>query len=207
MIKQVILGAALLVAMTSLPAISAYANNGQGQGQGQNNGNNTKVFVCKYVGTPGVDERLQTGNNPISVSVNAIKDYKGVGSYFVDAQGRSFVLAEDTRTGGGQEGEPSADQCPAPVVPDDSDSPGNPDTPGEPGKGDITPPAQNQTPSPVEVKATMARTTLPVAASGAETLPDTAGDHTLAIALIAAGLATIVTGLIIGINALYRHSV
>ena len=27
-----------------------------------------KVFVCKYVGTPGVDERLQTGDNPISVS-------------------------------------------------------------------------------------------------------------------------------------------
>ncbi|MFY9227700.1 MAG: hypothetical protein WAO28_00005, partial [Candidatus Microsaccharimonas sp.] len=33
-----------------------------------------KVFVCKYVGTPGVDERLQTGNNPISVSVNAIQN-------------------------------------------------------------------------------------------------------------------------------------
>ena len=31
-----------------------------------------KVFVCKYVGKPGDDERLQTGQNPISVSVNAI---------------------------------------------------------------------------------------------------------------------------------------
>ena len=33
---------------------------------------NAKWFVCKYVGTPGVDEALQTGNNPISVSENAI---------------------------------------------------------------------------------------------------------------------------------------
>ena len=29
-----------------------------------------KVFVCKYVGTPGVNERLQTGGNPIDVSIN-----------------------------------------------------------------------------------------------------------------------------------------
>lgn len=71
-----------------------------------------KVFVCKYVGTPGVSERLQTGNNPISVSVNAIPDYQGVGSYFADAQGRSYVLSEDTRTGGGQEGEPDISECP-----------------------------------------------------------------------------------------------
>ena len=76
-----------------------------------------KVFVCKYVGTPGVDERLQTGNNPISVSVNAIPDYQGVGSYFADAHGRSYVLAEDNRTGGGQEGEPSVSECPAPDGP------------------------------------------------------------------------------------------
>lgn len=75
-----------------------------------------KVFVCKYVGKPGVDEVLQTGNNPISVSVNAIKNYAGVGSYFNDAQGRSYVLAEDTRTGGGQEGEPSVSQCPVPTT-------------------------------------------------------------------------------------------
>lgn len=72
-----------------------------------------KVFVCKYVGTPGVDEVLQTGNNPQSVSVNAIPDYQGVGSYFADAHGRSYVLSEDTRTGGGQEGVPDVSECPA----------------------------------------------------------------------------------------------
>ena len=67
-----------------------------------------KVFVCKYVGTPGVNESLQTGQNPIDVSINAIKDYNGVGSYFNDQQGRSYVLAEDI----GQP-DPSVSQCPA----------------------------------------------------------------------------------------------
>lgn len=67
-----------------------------------------KVLVCKYVGTPGVGERLQTGQNPISVSIAAINGYQGVGSYFNDAQGRSLVLAEDV----GQD-EPSASQCPS----------------------------------------------------------------------------------------------
>jgi LPXTG-motif cell wall-anchored protein len=74
-----------------------------------------KVFVCKYVGTPGVDERLQTGNNPISVSINAIPDPEGdgvhVGDQFPDAHGRSVVIAFDT----GQP-EPDVSQCPQPVV-------------------------------------------------------------------------------------------
>ena len=78
---------------------------------------NVKVFVCKYVGTPGVNEILQTGNNPISVSVNSIPNYSGVGSYFADAQGRSYVLAEDTRQGGGQTGEPNVSNCPRPEGP------------------------------------------------------------------------------------------
>jgi hypothetical protein len=56
----------------------------------------TKVFVCKYVGTPGVDERLQTGNNPISISINALPAGVGVGDSFADSQGRSYVIAYDT---------------------------------------------------------------------------------------------------------------
>jgi hypothetical protein len=76
-----------------------------------------KVFVCKYVGTPGVDETLQTGNNPISVSVSSIKKYAGIKSYFNDAQGRSFVLAVDDNSGHGQQGEPSINDCPAPQGP------------------------------------------------------------------------------------------
>jgi hypothetical protein len=72
-----------------------------------------KVFVCKYVGKPGVDERLQTGQNPISVSINAIPlGNVQIGSEFADAQGRSVVIAFDT----GQP-EPDVSQCPPPVPP------------------------------------------------------------------------------------------
>ncbi|MFN2320734.1 MAG: hypothetical protein ABR500_13780 [Dermatophilaceae bacterium] len=70
-----------------------------------------KVWVCKYVGTPGDDERLQTGQNPISVSENAVSGAE-VGDYFNDAQGRSYVLAVDD---GGPE--PSVDECPPADVP------------------------------------------------------------------------------------------
>jgi hypothetical protein len=84
-------------------------------GQGTEN-----VFVCKYVGTPGVDEELQTGNNPISVSVNAIPFFDPndpdfdeaeelVGQFFNDQQGRSFVLEVDV----GQD-EPPVTDCPPP---------------------------------------------------------------------------------------------
>ena len=71
-----------------------------------------KVFVCKYVGTPGVDEILQTGQNPISVNVNAIPGNATPGTFFQDSQGRSFVLAFDT----GQE-EPDVSECPPPQGP------------------------------------------------------------------------------------------
>lgn len=55
-----------------------------------------KYFVCKYVGTPGVNEHLQTGQNPISVNGNALTPPIVVGAYFNDAQGRSYVVAADT---------------------------------------------------------------------------------------------------------------
>lgn len=77
-----------------------------------------KVFVCKYVGTPGVDERLQTGGNPIDVSVNAIPNYQGVGSYFADAQGRSYVIGPE-HAANEHVDEPSADHCPQPEHPTD----------------------------------------------------------------------------------------
>jgi hypothetical protein len=80
---------------------------------------NAKWFVCKYVGTPGVDEVLQTGNNPISVSENAIPiDPVVAGEFFQDSQGRSFVLVEDT----GQD-EPDPSECPPPTVPDATPTP------------------------------------------------------------------------------------
>jgi len=73
-----------------------------------------KAFVCKYVGTPGADETLQTGGNPISVSGNAIKGWDGVTIPFPfnDAQGKSVVIAIDS----GQP-EPDVSQCPKPEGP------------------------------------------------------------------------------------------
>ena len=53
-----------------------------------------KVYVCKYVGTPDFDEVLQTGNNPIEVSINAIHGWDGVTipAWFADGQNRSLVM-------------------------------------------------------------------------------------------------------------------
>lgn len=85
-----------------------------------------KVYVCKYVGTPGVDETLQTGNNPIEVSVNAIPGWDGttIPFPFTDAQGNSVVIAFSDGPGSGQGDEPDRSDCPTPdpepevVVPD-----------------------------------------------------------------------------------------
>jgi hypothetical protein len=102
-----------------------------------------KVFVCKYVGTPGTGERLQAGQNPIDVSINAIKDYAGVGSYFNDAQGRSFVLAEDV----GQD-EPDMSGCPV-GSPDPTPSPSVTPDPTPTGTTVVAPtPSVTPTPSP-----------------------------------------------------------
>lgn len=73
-----------------------------------------KVFVCKYVGQPRVDERLQTGGNPIDVSISSIKPFAGLGSYFADEHGQSFVLA--WADSGVQESQIT--DCPAPRGPD-----------------------------------------------------------------------------------------
>jgi hypothetical protein len=94
----------------------------------QPNSTSKKVFVCKYVGKPGVDERLQTGQNPISVSVHAIQHNGWNGmlpGWFSDAQGRSYVIAYDN----GQ-AKPDASTCPKPEVPA---------TPGQGGSTTTTP--------------------------------------------------------------------
>ena len=71
------------------------------------------VWVCKYSGTPDVNEFLKPGKNPIVVSSNAT-----VGEYFNDAHGRSYVLAlqtdENTGSGNSYIGELS---CPEGDVP------------------------------------------------------------------------------------------
>jgi len=70
-----------------------------------------KVFVCKYTNTPGAGEQLQTGQNPISVSINAIPAGVPIepGSSFQDSQGRSVILDFDV----GQP-DPSPEDCPPP---------------------------------------------------------------------------------------------
>ena len=86
---------------------------GVSQATGQENPPpNPKWFVCKYVSTPGEDERLQTGDNPISVSENAFPAgvIPAVGVEFNDAQGRSVIIAEDV----GQVPEPNRNDCPPP---------------------------------------------------------------------------------------------
>ena len=50
-----------------------------------------KVFVCKYVGKPGVDERLQTGDNPIDVS-------RSTRSRTIRASGRISPMHRGVRT-------------------------------------------------------------------------------------------------------------
>jgi hypothetical protein len=66
---------------------------------------NDNAWVCKYKGTPGVDEELKDGKNPIQVSTDT-----PVGGYFNDGQGRSYVL----QLGGP---EPSVTLCPPPNAP------------------------------------------------------------------------------------------
>lgn len=113
-----------------------------------------KVYVCKYVGTPGEDERLQTGQNPIEVSVHAIGEPVVVGAYFNDAQGRSFVLGfvpmspEPTRLDcpGGTEPSPSPSATTEPssepsVEPTPSNSP-------SPQPSATPSPTQSATPTP-----------------------------------------------------------
>jgi hypothetical protein len=90
---------------------------------------NSKVWVCKYVGKPGVDEVLKQGKNPIRVSGHSVDQDKDgqvfVGDQFADAQGRSVIV----QIGGKN---PSVSSCPAvetlpPVV--------TPTTPPKPGDG------------------------------------------------------------------------
>ena len=119
--------AAATIAAVGLVALSAPAHAADA---------NSQVWVCKYVGTPGDDEVLKEGKNPIEVNGNSVdKDKDGqvfVGDQFADAQYRSVVVQI-----GGQD--PGGDICsptPPPVIPPTGGTtPGAvaPDTGGESG--------------------------------------------------------------------------
>ncbi len=79
------LAAATGIATVGLIGLSAPAHAADG---------NVKVWVCKYVRTPGGFELLKGGKNPIEVSANSVNN-KGpvnVGDKFPDAQGFSVVV-------------------------------------------------------------------------------------------------------------------
>ena len=88
---------------------------------------NSKVWVCKYVRTPGGDEVLKAGKNPIEVNGHSVdKDKDGqiyVGDQFADAQERSVVVQIE----GSDPGPGICSPTPPPVTPT------NPTTPTTPG--------------------------------------------------------------------------
>lgn len=121
--KAGLIALALVLSQVVLPVQSAYATQGSnsgpnpGNGGGSNSGSsspedkekkedeklNEKVFVCKYVKTPGATE---VAHHVISVAVNKQHDYKP-GDFFTDAQELSYVISYDN----GQ-AEPSTAICP-----------------------------------------------------------------------------------------------
>src|SRR5215208_1004490 len=110
--------AAATIAAVGLLALSAPAHAADA---------NSQVWVCKYVRTPGGDEVLKAGKNPIEVNGHSVDQDKDgqifFGDQFADAQGRSVVVQIDGK-------DPGADSCsptPPPVVP--------PTTPPKPGDG------------------------------------------------------------------------
>lgn len=75
--------------------------------------NANSVVVCKYVGTPGVDESLQTGQNPIVVDSASLSGFDGTFPFaFNDAQGQSIAIRYATSA---QDG--SITECPGYVPP------------------------------------------------------------------------------------------
>jgi hypothetical protein len=77
-----------------------------------------KSYVCKYVGTPGVDERLQTGKNPIWVDNHSLtgklNSVVKVGDTFSDKHVTSVVIVANTAK---LRPEPTTAACPVPVGP------------------------------------------------------------------------------------------
>ncbi len=126
-----------------------------------------KYYVCKYVGTPGVDERLKDGKQPIEVSRSAIKDNFAnhvvlIGGTFSDAHGRSYVVGYV-----GQVPAPTAADCLGYITPDPT--PTAPEaTPTTP---EATPTAPEATPTAPEATPTAPEAT-PTAPEATPTAPE-----------------------------------
>jgi hypothetical protein len=98
-----------------------------------------QVVVCKYVGTPGPDERLQTGQNPIVVDIAALEDgFDGTFPFeFSDKQGRSVAIRYAANSHDGD-----ISECPGYVQP-------TPTPEVTPSPVPSTEPSSNPSPTPV----------------------------------------------------------
>ena len=112
--------AAATIAAVGLVALSAPAHADDA---------NSQVWVCKYVRTPGEDEVLKPGKNPIQVNGHSVDQDKDgqifVGDQFADAQGRSVVV----QIGGEDPGAGACSPTPPPT-PSPTPSPTGGTTPG-----------------------------------------------------------------------------
>lgn len=108
------LGAVMLMA-APVSAHGSYQPNKQSDNKSSHDKIAHKSYVCKYVGKPGSDERLQGGGNPIWVDNHSLLGYNGtvkLGQEFKDGQTRSVVVAANVDK---MTPEPSLDKCPEPV--------------------------------------------------------------------------------------------
>lgn len=122
---------ALIVGLAAALGLSVGSNAAFATGGGTPH----KWYVCKYVGKPGVNERLQTGQNPIFVDESAIDiSPVHIGATFADKQGRSIVVAGPYEKK--LSPEPGVGICP------------NPDGPPSPSPSPSVTPTPTPTPSP-----------------------------------------------------------
>ncbi len=114
------LAAAGALIMSSGVMVMATATTASATGGDDEDREPHKSYVCKYVGKPGVSERLQGGGNPIWVANSSIAGNTqgnqpvAVGDEFSDGQERSVVIVANTEK---LTPEPGVDQCPAPSGP------------------------------------------------------------------------------------------
>ena len=126
---------------------------GMATAQASNGGQDHQSWVCKYVGKPGVDERLKGGKQPIIVDTSAT-----VGTWFNDGQNNSFVLelATEGNTGSGERYTGDL-TCPVPVTPPTETTPPTTTTTTA-----TTPPTTTTTTATTSPTETTTTTTAPV---------------------------------------------
>jgi hypothetical protein len=101
---------AIVVAQVIMPVQSAFAYT---TNPVENPSYNSKSYVCKMVGKPGENERLQTGNNPIQVDR---KSDDVIGTQFTDAHDNSYIVGFGYPSEP-QDAQPNVDNCARLLVP------------------------------------------------------------------------------------------